>query len=49
MAVFTAPFADVVVETVQTDTDSMSVEVTVMVSPDAEVEKENVFPGSVSV
>lgn len=45
----TAPFADVEVETVQTETDSIIVEVMVVVSPDSEVENEKVFPGSVKV
>lgn len=42
----TAPFADVEVETVQAETDSIIVEVMVIVSPASEVEKEKVFPGS---
>lgn len=49
LAVATAPFADVEVETVQTETDSMSVEVMVIVEPGSEVENETVFPGLVNV
>lgn len=49
LAVASAPFADVDVETVQTETDSMTVEVMTIVSPGSEVENEKEFPGSVNI